>query len=132
MGTEKMEKMNGLICVFLVVLFQVSIAFSSFPCVDYAPKRECRWATPWACRHRPNTLLFCRKSCGDCVKDASEHLMDTVCYDETDKCGKLGNTVDRCYARGSQGTWMFTNCKKTLPLLYSRSSRRNHQDSPTL
>jgi len=95
-----------------VISFNFCFVHSApWKCMDLGSKHDCRWANPWSCRHDFDQKWKCRKTCGYC-KDGSEDLLDTVCYDETDKCGKGGYTEDRCYARGSDGTWMFTNCKK--------------------
>merc|ERR1711962_1403815 len=38
---------------------------------------------------------------------------DTICYDESKRCGQGRNTEEKCYINGPWGDWMFENCKKS-------------------
>ena len=42
------------------------------------------------CRNYEYFQIRCRKTCGYCVNDGREDLLDTVCFDDGDRCGIQG------------------------------------------
>jgi len=84
------------------------------PCMDYGTKSTCapNRLSPWVCRNYNSIISHCRKSCGYCVNDGREDLVDMVCYDRSEECGKGNNIAKKCYAGKGWGDWMFDNCKK--------------------
>merc|ERR1712136_519275 len=79
---------------------------------DYGTAEDCKHASPWTCRNYNSIKNVCRKTCGYCVNDGREDLLDMICYDDSEECGKGNNIAKKCYAGKGWGDWMFDNCKK--------------------